>query len=103
MNQTAAIAFALVLVATLAGCITRTGISRESLAETDLEEFFRTHKVDGNYVAALKKRSAGVVAYLATIHGYPNNLSVCEELIVPYNRDASKSVMPGEYYCEVLR
>ena len=45
----------------------------------------------------------GDVAYLATIHGYPNNLSVCKELIAPYNKDSSKSVIAGEYYCEELR
>jgi len=35
---------------------------------------------DGNYAMAMKKRSVGVTAYLATVHGYPNNLSVCQEV-----------------------
>jgi hypothetical protein len=45
----------------------------------------------------------GGSAYLATIHGYPNNRSVCEQIIAPYNKDAALSVIPGEYFCEELR
>lgn len=42
-------------------------------------------------------------AYLGTIHGYPNNLSVCEELIEPYNTDPTLTTIPGStYYCETL-
>jgi hypothetical protein len=41
--------------------------------------------------------------YLATIHGYPDSLSVCEEVAAPYNKDGSMSVIGGEYYCEELR
>ena len=91
----------LVVVAT--GCTSTTITSGDSITESELEGFFAKHKVEGNVVAALKKRSAGVVAYLATIHGYPNNLSVCEELIAPYNKNAAISAIPGEYYCEELR
>lgn len=79
------------------------GCSSGSITDTDLESYFRSHTVDGHNVAALKKRSAGTVSYLATIHGYPDNLSVCEQLIEPYNKDESKSTLPGEYFCEVLR
>ena len=74
-----------------------------SLTDADLEAFFRGRTVDGHYAAALKKRSVGGAAYLATVHGYPDNLSVCEQLIEPYNKEASKSILPGEYYCEALR
>jgi hypothetical protein len=41
--------------------------------------------------------------YLVTIHGYPTNLSVCEQLIALYNQDQSSSALPGEYFCEELR
>ena len=75
----------------------------DSITNEQLESFFRAHKVEGNHVVALKKRSVGVVAYLATIHGYPDNLSVCEEVAAPYNKDGSTSVIAGEYYCEELR
>ena len=72
-------------------------------SEVDLERYFKNHTVSGNRVAALKKRIiANETAYLATIHGYPNNLAVCEELIAPYNIDSSKSVLPGTYFCELL-
>ena len=90
-------------VAALAGCTAGTMTLGDSITTEQLESFFRAHKVEGNHVVALKKRSLGVVAYLATIHGYPDNLSVCEELMVPYNKDSSGSVVPGAYYCEELR
>ena len=86
----------------LMGQVTGGGGS-DSLTASEVETLFRTHKVDGNVAAALKKRSLGTVAYLATIHGYPNNVSVCEELIEPYNKDAAMSVVGGDYYCEELR
>ena len=40
---------------------------------------------------------------IATVHGYPTNLSVCEQLIAPYNQDQSSSALPGDYFCEELR
>jgi hypothetical protein len=92
-----------VLVVGLAtGCAGGTTLG-DSVTEDQLEAFFRAHKVEGNHVAAIKKRSAGVSSYLATIHGYPNNISVCEEIVAPLNKDDSTSVVPGQYYCEELR
>jgi hypothetical protein len=75
----------------------------DSITNEQLEGFFRAHKVEGKSVVALKKRSLGVTSYLATIHGYPDNLSVCEEVAAPYDKDSSTSVISGEYYCEELR
>lgn len=49
----------------------------------------------------LMKRGAAD-AWLATIHGYPDNGAVCAELIEPYNNDPSLSVMSGTYYCEAI-
>ena len=92
----------IVLATLVVGCST-TITTGDSISASELEGFFAKHRVDGNVVAALKKRSIGVASYLATIHGYPNNLSVCRELIAPYNEDASLSVIGGEYYCEELR
>ena len=51
---------------------------------------------------ALMKNTVAGPAWLATIHGYPDNLSVCEELIQPYNEDKSLSTLPGEYYYECV-
>lgn len=87
----------------LSGCGEISVIRGDSISEAELESFFRKHKVEGNRPVALKKRSIAGIAYLATVHGYPNNLSVCEELIAPYNDDTSLSVLPGDFFCEVLR
>ena len=93
------VAVAVVALVTGGGCANNS----MTMTDTELESFFRSHTVDGNHVVALKKRSAGAVSYLATIHGYPSNLSVCEQLIEPYNKDQSTSALPGEYFCEELR
>lgn len=78
-------------------------VSAADVSEEGLQRYFKNHTVAGNRVAALKKRIIGnETAYLATIHGYPNNLAVCEDLIAPYNTDSSKSVLPGTYFCELL-
>ena len=73
------------------------------LSDADVEDFFRQHTVGGSHAVAMKKRTLGTVTYFATVHGYPNNLSVCEDVIAPYNKDASLSTIPGEYFCEELR
>ena len=75
----------------------------DSVTTSDVERYFRKHKVDGNRAVAMKKRSLGMVTYFATVHGYPNNLSVCEEVLAPYKEDASRSAISGEYFCEELR
>jgi len=79
-----------------------TGCGKTTLTEEKLESFFRKHKVGSDYPVALKKRSIAE-SYLATIHGYPDNLSVCEQIIEPYNKNQKLSDIEGEYYCEVLR
>jgi hypothetical protein len=58
--------------------------------------------ITGHHAVAVKKRTLGGVADLATIHGFPNNRSVCEDMVAPYNKGASLSVIPGEYFCEEL-
>lgn len=79
----------------------------KDLTEEEVESFFRKNTISGNYAAAMKIRftvPVPGVAYLGTIHGYPDNLSVCEELIAPYNMDPSLTTIPGStYYCELLR
>jgi hypothetical protein len=77
------------------------------LSEDDLEHFFRSHTISGNEAVAIKLRFSVPVpgsAYLATVHGYPNNRQVCEDLIAPYNTDPSlTTIQGGRYFCEVLR
>jgi hypothetical protein len=92
----------LALVAMAAGCGPVSVTFGDSVTAAEVEQFFRKHRVDRIPAAALKKRSVGV-QYLATVHGYPNNLSVCNEIIAPYNRDSSLSTIPGTYFCEELR
>jgi hypothetical protein len=90
---------AIAAISLVAGCTQAGG----NLSSTQLESYFRHHQVNGHYAVAVKKRSAAGESYLMTIHGYPNNLSVCEMLIKPYNENAKLSVLPGNYHCEVLR
>lgn len=87
----------------LTGCGQVTVTPKGSITSAELESFLRHHPVDGHEPVALKKRSLGVDSFLATIHGFPNNLEVCGELIAPYNTDPSKSVVSGTYFCEELR
>ena len=93
--------FAAVL-ATLMGCDQLIGTIGNA-SSSDVEAYFRKHTVDGNRAVAMKKRSLGQTSYFATIHGFPNNRSVCEEVLKPYKENASLSVIPGEYFCEELR
>lgn len=95
-------AFLLVIVSSLAGCGPVSITTGDTISPERLETFFRTHKVGRAHAVALKKRSLGDVSYLVTVHGYSNNLSVCEELIAPYNKNSSLSVIPGSYFCEEL-
>ncbi|MFH1440454.1 MAG: hypothetical protein ABIH18_00195 [Candidatus Omnitrophota bacterium] len=90
------------LILIFSGCQKITIINGDSITDKKLESFFRKHKINGNHPVALKKRSIAE-SYLATIHGYPDNLSVCKEIIEPYNKDQKLSTIEGEYYCEVLR
>lgn len=82
-------------------------VSNGNLTEEELELFFREHTIANNNAVAIKidfTIPQPGTAYLGTIHGYPNNRSVCEELIAPYNEDPSLTTIPGgTYYCEVLR
>jgi hypothetical protein len=77
-----------------------------NLTEDEVEAYFRRHTVAGNRAVAVKLRFSVPepgTAYLLTVHGYPNNRQVCEELIAPYNADPSMTTIPGgRYYCETL-
>jgi hypothetical protein len=98
--------FALTMLRVIAASGSGTESSGD-LSEEDLERFFRRHTISGNQPVALKLRFSVPTpgsAYLATVHGYPNNRQVCEELIAPYNTDPSLTTIPGgRYFCEVLQ
>ena len=61
-------------VVLLAGCNRISVTTGDSISNEDLEAFFRKHKVEGNSAVSLKKSSTGVASYLATIHGYPDDV-----------------------------
>ncbi len=87
----------LLLFAMLAGC---GGNSYEDY-ENRLREAYSNVPEGTTPAYAIRKRGVAD-SWLATVHGYPNNVSVCEELIAPYNANAELSALPGEYYCERL-
>ncbi|SMM98462.1 hypothetical protein SPONN_2403 [uncultured Candidatus Thioglobus sp.] len=93
----------IVSILLLSGCTDVSIVSGESIESKELEDFFRKHKIDENYPVALKKHSLGGESYLVTIHGYPNNLSVCQQFIEPYNKGSETSMIAGTYFCSVLR
>jgi len=93
----------IVIVVTCAGCGPVTVTSGDSITYAELEQFFRKHKIDGNHAAALKKLSFVGDVYVITIHGYPNNLEVCESLAAPMRTgNLLWSDIPGVYHCELL-
>jgi len=70
--------------------------------DENLRAAFQDKPIGKSPAFALMKESVAGPAWLATIHGYPNNLSVCEELIAPYNEDPDLSVLNGKYYCQAV-
>ena len=67
--------------------------------DNDVKEFFAKHKIGSSPDYAVMKNGTD---HLLTIHGFADDLSVCMELIEPYNRDASLSTIPGSYTCVPL-
>jgi len=67
--------------------------------EEGLKEQLRKHPVGGSPAVMLKK-SGIAESWLATIHGYLDNMSVCEDMIKPYNENPSLSDVEGTYYCQ---
>jgi hypothetical protein len=51
---------------------------------------------------AIVKNGVGGADWLATIHGYADNKSVCEDEIKPYNANPDLSTLPGSYACEEI-
>ena len=106
MKKTLILIFLIIWIWLLSWCSNSNWNEWWNLTEEELETFFRQHTVEGNNAVALKINfiyPLPWIAYVATIHWYPDNKSVCEELIAPYNNDPSLSVAPwSTYYCEIL-
>ena len=90
----------ILLIASLSFVIS--GYDDGANAEQGLYRQLAKHPIGSSPAVMLKKRSMGGVSWLLTVHGYPNNLSVCQQLIAPYNVDRELSVIEGEYFCEEI-
>ena len=86
-------AILMLLLVIIAGC------SKESTTQDDLKKYFSNHKIGSSPDYAIMKNGTD---YLATIHGYMDDQSVCLSIIKPLNEDPSLSVMPGTYTCVPL-
>jgi len=64
-----------------------------------LKAYFAKHRVGSSADYAIVKNGTD---YLATVHGYMDDGSVCEQLIAPYNKNPALSVLPGTYSCVPL-
>lgn len=81
------------LTAVIAGC------GDQHPDQSDVQQFFSKHKIGSSPDYAVMKNGTD---HLMTIHGYTDDLSVCMQLIEPYNKDASLSTWPGTYSCVPL-
>jgi hypothetical protein len=70
--------------------------------EMELVKTYQGKPAGTSRAYALHKQTVGGPAWLATIHGYPDNKTVCEQLIEPYNSGEMPSDLPGTYFCEEL-
>ena len=91
-----------ILFALLLGACSQTGEEAPRAYESRVWEAFASKPEGKSMAYALKKESMGVTSWLATIHGYPDNATVCEELIKPYNSDPDLSVIEGRYFCQPI-
>lgn len=94
-NRSSLLIFSLVFSVALAGCEWKAQDSNQN----DVKAFFAKHKVGSSPDYAVMKNGTD---HLLTIHGYTDDLAVCMQIIEPYNRDASLSVIPGVYSCVPL-
>lgn len=94
-NRLSMLICALVFSVTLGGCEQKAQDSDQN----DVKAFFAKHKVGSSPDYAVMKNGTD---HLMTIHGYADDLATCMQLIEPYNRDSSLSVIPGAYSCVPL-
>ena len=85
----------LIVVSALMGCDS----GPTQITQDDLKAYFAKHRVGSSADYAIVKNGTD---YLATVHGYMDDGSVCEQLIAPYNKNPALSVLPGTYSCVPL-
>ncbi len=88
----------LILILFLVGC----NGDHKKITEEDIKKYFNTHKTSSSAFMLIKNSKVGGDASLAVIFGLMDNQKACEELIAPYNRDPSLSIIDGVYRCEKL-
>jgi hypothetical protein len=81
------------VMANLSGC------TKHEATQEDVREFFATHKIGRSPDYAVVKNGTD---YLAVIYGMDDDLSVCLDLIKPYNENPTLSNLPGAYSCVAL-
>lgn len=86
---------ALFVILPLFGC----GTGQKEVGQETVKDFFAKNRVGSSPDYAVMKNGTD---HLITIHGYANDLEVCQRLIEPYNRDPSLSAVPGSYTCVPL-
>ena len=75
------------------------GCAKHEATQEDVREFFATHKIGHSPDYAIVKNGTD---YLAVIFGMNDDLSVCMDLIKPYNQNPSLSTIQGTYSCVPL-
>ncbi len=74
----------------------------ESLAEFEGDLRTTYSEKPGAPAYGIFKNNAAGDAWLATVHGYPDNRLTCEQLIAEYNEESELSVFDGTYRCEPI-
>lgn len=87
------------IILILLSALTLNGCSNKPADQEDLKQFFSNHKIGSSPDYAIVKNGND---YLATIHGYMDDLTVCLDLIKPLNENPDTSVVPGMYTCVPL-
>jgi len=84
-----------IMFVSLTGC----EFKQKAVGQEAVKEFFAKNRVGSSPDYAVMKNGND---HLLTIHGYGDDLAVCLQLIEPYNRDPSLSVVPGLFTCVPL-
>lgn len=74
----------------------------KKITDEDIKKYFNDHKTSSSAYMIIKNSEIGGDANLAVIFGLMDNQRACEELIAPFNKDSTLSVIKGIYRCEKL-
>lgn len=68
----------------------------------ELSEVYQSKPANYSRAYAVMKTGVAGRDWLATVHGLPDNLAACEEIIAPYRTDAALTTLQGRYFCEEI-